>query len=473
MRSSTKWWMVAAATLVACRAPAPEAAPRRPNVILMMADDLASNDLFCYGGRNIATPCIDRLARGSLRLTSYYAGSAVCTPSRMALLSGAYPARLGWRWGVLGYGFPPKTGMSPDVYTVAEAFRDAGYFTAMTGKWHLGDGAMQPGSQGFSSSLYIRMSNNQNRDMYRDGALVAADWDNRLLTETFTQEAIRVIEEPRDEPFFLYVPFSAPHFPAQPHPEWSGRSGATRPDKYKDVVEELDARVGELLDALRRAGKADDTIVVFTSDNGRQRGQQAATPDPLFRGMKWQSLEGGTRVPCIVSAPSRVKPGVCDELVSAMDLFPSLAAACRVPVTPPRGAQRLDGVDLWSVFAGGSAERAAGRRELLYWHGRGQATALRSGAWKLRFHAGDENPKDPPLTDGPELYDLARDAYERDDLAAARPELVRSMTARARELLQDVYAHQVSVGALPGAAPKGPPLRAEQVWGPWLGAPPK
>ena len=458
-----------AGLLCACHsAPTPVSGEARPrNVILMMADDLASNDLSCYGGRNIRTPHLDAFARDALRLTSYYAGSAVCTPSRMALLSGSYPARLGWRWGVLGYGFAPGTGMSPAVYTVAEAFRDAGYRTAMAGKWHLGEGEMSPTAQGFDSAFYIRMSNNQNRDMFRDRDLVQADWDNGTLTEAFAAEAIRVIAADRDEPFFLYLPWSAPHFPAQPHPDWSGRSGDTRAARYKDVVEELDHRVGEVLAALERAGKADDTIVIFTSDNGRQRGQQAEHPDPLYSGEKWQSLEGGTRVPCIVRCPDLIAGGVSDQLVSAMDLFPTLAAACGLEVALPSDAQRLDGVDQWSALTGAQSERRR-RSELLYWHGRGSATALRVGRWKLRFHAEDQQPADPPLAGGPALYDLEADPREQRDVAERHPARVAAMRARARQLLEEVYADQVPLGCPPGAARSPTPRTAREVWGPWL-----
>lgn len=464
----------AAATLAlflfgACQG-APESASTKPrNVILMMADDLASNDLSCYGGRNIQTPHLDAFAAESLRLTDYYAGSAVCTPSRMALLSGAYPARLGWRWGVLGYGFPSKTGMSGAVYTMAEAFRDAGYRTAMAGKWHLGDGSMSPKSQGFASSLYIRMSNNQNRDMFRDGGLVQKDWDNRTLTAAFAEEALRVVEADRDEPFFLYLPWSAPHFPAEPHPEWAGRSGGTRAAKYKDVVEELDHRVGALLAALERAGKADDTIVIFTSDNGRQPGQESKHPDPLFRGKKWQSLEGGARVPCLVRCPGEVQPGVSDQLVSAMDLFPTLAAACGVAVQLPDDAQALDGLDLWPNLTRRGRTPTAVRTELLYWHGKGAAAALRVGPWKLRFHADGQKPADPPLEGGPELFDLVRDPQELQDLAARDPARAAAMRARARLLLEEIYSAQVPLGVQPGAKPAPAPLTAPAVWGPWLG----
>ena len=253
-----------------------------------------------------------------------------------------------------------------------------------------------------------------------------------------------------------------------PCPQFVANLLPKRTDIFK--VPELDARVGQLLDALAASGKADDTIVIFTSDNGRQSGQEAAEPDPLYRGQKWQSLEGGTRVPCIVHSPGHVQARHSDAVVSAMDLFPTLASACGVELDLPDGAQRLDGVDLWPLFTGSRAGDAAGRAELLYWHGKGQATALRSGRWKLRFHAGDDKPKDPALTSGPELFDLDADVLEREDVSAAHPDVVRSMMARARALLLGVYAEQVPVGTAADASPTRAPVAARDVWGPWLDA---
>ena len=443
----------------------PIEAQARPNVILMMADDLANEDLSCYGSTRIKTPRIDELASEALRLTSYYAGNPVCSPSRMALLSGSYPARLGWRWGVQGYGFAPKTGMSPRVYTMAEAFRDAGYRTAMTGKWHLGDNNMRPEDQGFDSAYYIRMSNNQNRDMYRDGKLVQEKWDNALLSETFTEEVIRVINEEGDKPFFLYVPWTAPHFPADPHPDWFGKSGKDKNGKYIDTVEELDHRVGQVLDALKKAGKSDNTIVIFTSDNGRQSGQQGPNDDPPFSGMKWHSKEGGTRVPCIVRLPGVIKPGrTYTEVVSAIDLYPTLAVACEVDLKLPAGAQKMDGVSVWANLRQQKSKLA--REELLYWHGKGQATALRQGDWKLFFNAGAKG--DPDTSNGPVLYNLADDPRETTNLATNHPDRVKAMLSRAKELLQDVYGNQVPIGTWPGVEPPEKALKAEDVWGPWI-----
>jgi len=439
--------------------------PPRPNVILMMADDLANEDLSCYGSERIQTPHIDKLAQQGVKLDSYYAGNPVCSPSRMALLSGAYPARLGWRWGVLGYGFPGKSGMSPKVHTIAEAFRDGGYRTAMSGKWHIGDKNMAPEYQGFESAYYILMSNNQNRDMYRDGELIQKKWDNRLLTETFTEEVIRVINEPDDKPFFIYVPWSAPHFPADPHPDWHAKSGEDKSGKYTDVVEELDYRIGEILKALDEAGKAENTIVIFTSDNGRQPGQAGPNDKPPFSGHKWQSLEGGTRVPCVVRYPGVIPADEeNDQIVAAIDLFPTLADACGVTIDLPY--QALDGVSAWANLRQRETEPA--REELLFWHGKGKATAIRQGNWKLHFNYGEKPPEDPALTDGPALYDLSADPLEKDNLAAKHPEKVDALLARAKELLTDIYSDQVPLGTWPGAELSEKPLKASEVWGPWI-----
>ena len=445
----------------------PLQAQSRPNVILMLADDLANEDLSCYGGKRIRTPHLDKLASEGLKLTSFYAGNPVCSPSRMALLSGAYPSRLGWRWGVLGYGFAPKTGMSPRVYTIAEAFRDAGYRTAMTGKWHVGEKNMRPEDQGFDSVYCIYMSNNQNRDMYRDGKLVREKWDNRLLTETFAEEAIRVIREDSEKPFFLYLPWSAPHFPADPHPDWQGKSGQDTSGKYTDVVEELDDRVGRILDALEEAGKAKNTIVIFTSDNGRQPGQESPDDQPPFRGHKWQSLEGGSRVPFIIRYPDVIRSGKeYPEMVAAIDLFPTLAAACGVEIQLPDKAQKLDGVNAWPNLRGLDSKPA--RNEFLFWHGKGEATAIRQGDWKLVFNEGKQKPEDPALTDGPALYHLKSDPLESANLAKKHPEKVEALLDRAKALLTDVYGNQMPIGTWPGMDPPEPPLKATDVWGRWI-----
>jgi len=462
--------LLATASLIftACtHTPKPSTAQARPNVILMMADDLANVDLSCYGSTRIKTPHLDQLAADGLKLTSFYSGNPVCSPSRMALLSGTYPARLGWRWGVLGYGFPPKTGMSTKVYTMAEAFRDSGYRTAMSGKWHIGWENLGPDHQGFDSSYYIYMSNNQNRDMYRDGELIHKKWNNRLLSETFTKEVVRVIQEPSEKPFFLYVPWTAPHFPADPHPDWQGRSGDDKSGRYTDVVEELDYRVGEIMAALEASGKAENTIVIFTSDNGRQPGQQDPNGEPLFSGHKWQSLEGGTRVPFIVRYPDALSAGVeINEIVAMIDLYPTLAKACGIEINLPKDAQKMDGVSAWANLRDTRARPA--RDELLFWHGKGQATAIRAGDWKLHFNYGKKPPEDPELTDGPALYNLKTDPLEQNNLASKHPEKAKELLAKAKEQLADIYQNKMPLGTQTGAEVEEQPLEAEDVWGDYM-----
>lgn len=441
----------------------------RPNVVLMLADDLANEDLSCYGSERIKTPRIDKLASEGVQLSDYYAGSSICTPARMALLSGSYPARLGWRWGVIGYGYAPKTGMSPSVYTIAEAFRDGGYRTAISGKWHVGTNSMSPEHQGFQSAYYIINSNNMSRDMYRDGEIVKKEWDNRLLSETFAEEAIRIIRQPDEKPFFLYVPWSAPHFPADPHPDWQGKSGEDKSAKFTDVVEELDYRVGQVLDALERAGKSKNTIVIFASDNGRQAGygQEGQNDKPPYRGVKWQSLEGGQRVPCIVRFPKTIPEGLkSDQLITSMDLFPTLAAACGIKINLPDGAQRLDGINIWTNFTEPKSEPA--RNVLLYWHGKGQASAIRSGRWKLHFNEDMERAAIPELKDGPVLYDVNADPMETNNLAGKHPEKVAELLTLAKERFTEVYENQLPMGTWPGVEVPKPPLKAGEVWGKWV-----
>lgn len=446
----------------------PNSQRTRPNVILMMADDLANEDVSCYGSTRMHTPRIDSLARDGLRLTSYYAGNPVCSPSRMALMSGSYPARLGWRWGVMGYGFEARTGLSPRVYTIAEAFREAGYRTAMTGKWHLGRANMRPENQGFDSTYYIHMSNNQNRDMFRNDELVQENFDNAMLSQAFTEEAIRVIHQQADEPFFLYLPWTSPHFPADPHPDWLGKHGTDKNGKYIDTVEELDHRVGQILNALEKSGQASNTIVIFTSDNGRQGGQQGPNDDPPYSGQKWHSLEGGTRVPFMIRYPETISPGqTSDAIVTAMDLFPTLASICGVQIDLPEDAQKIDGINLHPLLIGTEQRPAAPMRDtLLYWHGKGQATAIRVGDWKLYFNQGDSG--DPDTSEGPLLFNLREDPKESADLAAQHPDRVASMLALAKELLTEVYANQVPIGTQPGVNQTKPPLNASDVWGPWI-----
>lgn len=402
---------------------------RPPNVILIMADDLGYRDLSCYGHPSIKTPILDKLAAGGLRLTGYHAGASVCTPSRMALLTGAYPVRLGWTQGVAGYKMGMRDGMSGDALTFAEIFASEGYTTALSGKWHIGDTPeTRPPAQGFGDTFFITHSNNQVKTLMRGEEIVENPFDNRLLTEKFTNEAIRFVKANRDKPFLLYLPYTAPHFPVEAHPDWKGKSAF---GAYGDVVEEMDARIGELLDVIRELDLENETLVIFTSDNGPQKGEQASAHP--FRGMKWSAFEGGTRVPCILSWPGVIPAGAeSDMLIAAIDLLPTLSRACGIDwKSKSTGKPPIDGIDLWDAFLG--KKDASQRTELLHWHGMNpDPQALRSGDWKLVLDPREGHADSAPAA--PALYNLRDDPSETKDLAAEHPETAARLTARAREL---------------------------------------
>ena len=415
---------------------------RQPNVVLIMADDLGYGDLSCYGSDMNKTPVLDELASEGARLTSFYAGCTICTPSRMALLTGAYPPRTGWQGGVVGYGMKPHNGLAPAAVTIAEIFQDVGYQTALMGKWHLGDTPeLSPMKQGFDTAFYINKSNNQTKKLWRGDQLIADPFDNRRLTEQFTSEAIRFIEQNRKRPFFLYLPLSAPHFPAQAHPDWKGKS---QNEAYGDVVEELDSRVGEILGTLSDCKIAENTVVVFLSDNGVEPGQKKWARSNPYRGLKWDSLEGGNRVPCIVRWPKRIPAGqVVDGLIAAIDLCPTLINACGIELPEPSpSSPRRDGVNVLSTLIG-KADQPHPRSSFLYWHGWGTLQAIRVGEWKLYL---DEIEAVPESEHGPVLINLSNDPAERTNLSQEHPDRVAAMLAEAAKQLSDIEVNAIVLG---------------------------
>ena len=411
-----------------------------PNLILIMADDLGYHDVSSYGHPKIKTPVLDRLAQEGVKLTSFYAGATVCTPSRMALLTGAYPTRLGWSRGVVGHIMKKGQGLSPNALTMPEIFRDSGYRTAMFGKWHLGDDpSLRPHRQGFDTAFYLNKSNNQTKKLWRADEVIENPFTNRLLSERFTTEAIKFIESNQDHPFFLYLPHTAPHFPLEAHPDWKGKSQF---GVFGDVVEELDHRIGQILESLKSTNLEKNTIVVFLSDNGPEPLTKASRADP-FRGKKWSALEGGTRVPCIIRYPGHIPPGrESADLISAIDLLPSLAHACGIDLRQhSRDKPVIDGLNVWPTLQGSKGVPHA-RQDLLYWHGADGFQAIRKGPWKLfpdRRHAGLKGL-------GPALFNLESDLKEEIDVSMEHPVTVAKLKKLAELRLSDIEKNKVALG---------------------------
>lgn len=432
------------------------AAAQKPNVVLIMADDLAYGDLSCYGSDRQRTPVLDKLAKEGMRLTNYFSGNTVCTPSRMALLTGAYPARCGWNGGVVGYGLKPHNGLAPEALTIAEIFKSQGYKTAISGKWHIGDTEeLLPMNQGFDSAYYIRKSNNQTKKLFRDGKLIENPFKNPLLSEQFTVEAVKFITANKDNPFFLYVPYTAPHFPAQSHPDWKGKS---KNFAFGDVVEELDFRVGQILKALKDNGVDKNTLVVFTSDNGTDASQRKWGSVKPFRGIKWSSLEGGSRVACMFYWPGVIPAGQeSAKLTAAIDLLPTLCHAAGIDAAKiSKGTPKIDGMNVWdTIIRKPNAKHP--RTDLLLWDGWAKLQAIRVGEWKLYF----DKVKDIKASNkGLVLINLAEDIQEMNDVSDKYPEKVKEMLVLAKKQIAEIRKNSIALG--------GPEIRKKEKASAWL-----
>lgn len=462
--------------VVAGTPPAPAGQAARPNIVLILADDLGYGDLGCYGQKKIRTPNLDRMAAQGIRFTQFYAGSTVCAPSRCVLMTGLHTGHAYIR----GNG---RTDLRPEDVTVAEVLKSAGYATGVIGKWGLGTegGSGQPTRQGFDEFFgYLdhthahnyypsflfrneeRMSLKNvvpNEGRFGQGvASVRAEYSHDL----FTDEALRFVERYRDRPFFLYLAYTIPHANNE-----AGSRGMEVPDlgEYAErdwppaqkahaaMISRMDRDIGRLLTRLRELRLDERTLVLFSSDNGPHR-EGGNDPDfadsngPL-RGIKRDLYEGGIRVPMIARWPGQIRAGQVSEHVGYFaDFLPT--AAELAGVAAPSG---LDGISFAPTLLGDS--RAQRRHRYLYWefYERGSAQAVRLGDWK-----GVCKPFGGPM----EVYDLASDLGETRDLAAERPEVVRQLRAAMTEAHTpspiwrapgEAAAGAVRIGARRGAIP--------------------
>ena len=345
-----------------------------PNFVILFADDLGYGDLGCYGHPTIRTPRLDHMAAEGMRLMQFYSAAPVCTPSRAALLTGRLAIRSGLCSDKRRVLFPAsKGGLPADEVTLAEALRERGYATACVGKWHLGHlPRFLPTRNGFDHYFGLPYSNDMHGEpvtesgglsqplpLFRDEAVIESEPDQKLLTERYTGEAIRFIRDctaatPR-RPFFLYLPYTMPHVPLAASEKFAGRSPR---GLYGDAVETIDWSVGQILGTLRDAKIADNTLVIFTSDNGpwllrRLNGGSAG----LLRDGKGSTWEGGMREPCIAWWPGKVPGGTTSQAIgSTLDLFPTIVklAGGKLPTD-----RELDGFDLSQVLLGKDARGPA------------------------------------------------------------------------------------------------------------------
>ena len=438
----------------------PAAAQRKrlPNVVLIFADDLGWGDLGCYGG-SLRTPHLDSLARDGMRFNHFYSANPVCSPSRASLLTGRYPTRV----GVPRVLFPKDTtGLNDGETTIAQMLRSLGYRSMCVGKWHLGHLPPHlPTSRGFDEYFGIPYSNDMTpRPLMQNLETIEEPAKLETLTPRYTERAVRFIDRSQDSPFFLYMPHTYPHIPLAASERFRGKSPH---GMYGDVLEELDWSVGEVLGALRAHGLEDNTLVLFSSDNGPWF---QGSPGRL-RGRKGMTWEGGVRVPLLARLPGRIPQGrVSDAVASTMDVLPTVArlTGARLPDRP------LDGVDLWPVLAGEQKEL---EREALLYFDNLYVQCARRGRHKLHLARYNNVTYSPAPASGrvnlplpkPELYDLVADPDESYDIAPERPEVVRDLQARVERLIatfpdeirkahEDTKARAV-VPPAAGALPRG------------------
>ncbi len=442
----------------------------KPNFIIIFADDLGYGDLGIFGHPTIKTPTLDRLAAEGQKWTNFYAAASVCTPSRAGLLTGRLPIRSGMCSNKRRVLFPDSNGGLPQSeITIARALKENGYKTAAIGKWHLGHKQpFLPTNHGFDSYFGIPYSNDMDKiegdNYFQDNFIFAEDEyfhaynvplmrneeiverpaDQRTITKRYTEETVNKIKEMSGKPFFIYLAHSLPHIPLFRSANFKGRSLA---GIYGDVVEEIDWSVEQIVNALEEEGVAENTLVVFTSDNGpwhifKTHGGSSG----LLRGAKGGTFEGGMREPTIFWWPGKLKPGVVMDMGTTLDIFPTF---CALSNTIMPGGRIYDGYNITTILMGNAA---AERDVVLYYRGE-RVYAIRKGDFKAHFIIQNEygtqtaHPitmpnielkRDPVVLEKPLLYNVNVDPGEKYNIAGQYPEVLK-------EIKQVLEAHLKTV----------------------------
>ncbi len=425
-----KMGLIAATLSAATMLSAPVIAePVTPNFVMIYTDDLGYGDIGAYGANDIATPNIDAMADNGVKFTNFYTPSSVCSPSRAGMLTGRYPSRLG-----IGHVFMGNSpdGMALEEITLAEQLDNAGYTSALIGKWHLGSMAPYlPWNQGFDEFQGVLYSNDiENFFFYDNQIQIEEPIDQRYLTRRYTEQAVDFIGENKDDPFFLYLAHNMPHVPLYVSPEFEGKSER---GLYGDTIQEIDWSVGQVLQALEDNGIADNTLVVFTSDNGpwlamREDGGSAGG----LRDGKMNTFDGGQKVPAVAYWPGTITPRIDDRMASMLDWFPTMSKLAGLPLPDDRV---IDGQVITERLTGKDPEQS--HEPFIYISGIStDAVAIRDGDWKLKLpQSGYPRFLEPIIKLGiyshsQMLFNLKEDPQELNNLIDQYPEKVAELKAK-------------------------------------------
>ena len=409
---------------------------QKPNIVYIFADDLGYGDLSCYGAKDINTPNIDQIAKEGIKFTEFYSASSVCSPSRAALLTGRYPQRMGINTVFFSESF---TGIPDKEITIPEILKEKGYATGIVGKWHLGHHSKYlPLQHGFDEYFGIPYSNDMESVVYMRGNEVESyKVKQQYITKTYTKEAQKFITKNKDNSFFLYIAHSMPHVPLYASEEFIGTS---KRGLYGDVVQELDWSVGQILKSLREHGILENTLIVFSSDNGpwlamKEDGGSAGD----LREGKTFTFDGGMKVPTVAMWKNRIPQGIINnEVASQMDWFPTIANITGSSI--PKGLV-IDGLDISKVLTDKGNRKNS---DLLFLDGK-QLQGYRSGQWKVKLpYKGFRGNKWKQFVKAHDtlLFNLNTDPGEKNNLFEKYPE-------KAKEILKEMIEKYQDMGKLP------------------------